>query len=244
LLDAIDTSGNGQAGVVVNTLGWDRSDLVVTEVPAPPAGRGPRGVRWDVPGVGSRTYRCRHREAETAETFGWVEVPGYEIANEHLGIAADPGRGGGLSRITDRVSGFELLPDGEIGNELLVYPEYDGHPRFGEGPWNLLPAGPPVRSGEQSAAVHRERSVLGERLVVDGSLAGFRYRQVATLWNGIRRMELRTEIHDWRVEDHLLRLRFPTTLAGGTPVSAVGDAVVARGFGLIDVDAAEAPCAH
>ena len=266
LLDVIDTSGNGQAGVVVNTLGWDRSDLVVTEVPAPRAGRvlevddgagravpvlsepgalpGSLRVSFlseNVPGVGYRTYRFRHREAETAETFGWVEVPGYEIANEHLGIAADPGRGGGLSRITDRVSGFELLPDGEIGNELLVYPEYDGHPRFGEGPWNLLPAGPPVRSGEQSAAVHRERSVLGERLVVDGSLAGFRYRQVATLWNGIRRMELRTEIHDWRVEDHLLRLRFPTTLAGGTPVSAVGDAVVARGFGLIDVDAAEAP---
>ena len=255
ILDAIDTGGDGQAAVVVNTLGWDRSDLAVTDVPVPPAGRvlevadeGGRAIpvlsepgsltgslrlsflSENVPGVGYRTYRFRHREAETAETFGWVEVPGYEIANEHLGVAADPGRGGALSRITDRVSGFELLPDGEIGNELLVYPEYDGHPRFGEGPWNLLPAGPPVRSGSRSAAVHRERSVLGERLVVAGSLGGFRYRQVATLWNGVRRMELRTEIHDWRVADHLLRLRFPTTLAGGTPVSAVGRRRRCQGF--------------
>ena len=266
ILDTIDTGGDGQAAVVVNTLGWDRSDLAAIDVPVPPAGRvlevadeAGRAIpvlsepgslsgslrlgflSENVPGVGYRTYRLRHRESETAETFGWVEVPGYEIANEHLGIAADPERGGALSRITDRVSGFELLPDGEIGNELLVYPEYDGHPRFGEGPWNLLPAGPPARSGLQSAAVHRQRSVLGERLVVDGSLEGFRYRQVATLWNGIRRMELRTEIHEWRVADHLLRLRFPTTLAGGTPVSAVGDAVVARGFGLIEVDSADAP---
>jgi hypothetical protein len=64
---------------------------------------------------------------------------------------------------------------------------------------------------------------------------------VVTLWNGARRVELRTEIHGWDIQDHLLRLRFPTTLAGGTPVSAVGDAVVARGFGLIDVDSAETP---
>ena len=49
--------------------------------------------------------------------------------------------------------------------------------------------------------------------------------------------ELRTEVHGWAIQDHLLRSCFPTTLAGGTPVLAVGgDAVVARGFGLIDVD--------
>ena len=266
VVTAIDTSGDGRAGVVVNTLGWDRSDLAVAEVPAPPVGQvveladdagravpvlcepSPlpdslhlRFLSENVPGVGYRTYRVRHRPAHAADALGWVEVPGFEIANEHLDISADPDRGGGLSQITDHSSGFELLPEGEIGNELLVYPEYDGHPRFGEGPWNLLPAGPPVRSGVRGADVRRERSALGERLVVDGSLEGFRYRQVVTLWNGIRRAELRTEIHDWRAQDRLLRLRFPTTLAGGTPVSAVGDAVVARGFGLIDVDAAEAP---
>jgi alpha-mannosidase len=64
---------------------------------------------------------------------------------------------------------------------------------------------------------------------------------VVTLWHGIRRVELRTELHDWTGKDRLVRLRFPTTLAGATPVSSVGDAVVARGFALIDVDSAEAP---
>ncbi len=207
----------------------------------------------DVPGVGYSTYRVRHRPdtapggtapggiAGRSGTPAWTGMAGVEIANEHLEIAADPARGGGLSRVTDRSSGFELIPAGEVGNELLVYPEYANHPRFGEGPWHLLPLGPPARSGPGTATVRSERSDLGQRLVVQGALRGFGYRQVVTLWNGARRAELRTELHGWAIQDHLLRLRFPTTLAGGTPVSAVGDAVVARGFGLIDVDSAEAP---
>jgi len=263
---AVSTRGDADAAVVFNTLGWDRSDLVVAEVPAPPAGTvleiadeagraipvlcepsSPGGsVRvsfWaqDVPGVGHRTYRARQRQAPAAGELGWVEAPGLEIANESLVIAADPERGGGLAGITDKASGFSLVPEGEVGNELLVYPEHPNHPSFGEGPWHLLPSGPPARSGAGAAAVRRERSGLGERLVVTGALEGFRYRQVVTLWRGARRAELRTEIHGWALQDHLLRLRFPTTLEGGTAVSAVGDAVVARGFGLIDVDAAEAP---
>ena len=62
-----------------------------------------------------------------------------------------------------------------------------------------------------------------------------------TLWHGIRRAELRTEIHGWAAKDRLLRLRIPTVLAGATPVSAVGDAVVARGFALLGADSSEAP---
>ena len=264
------TSANddGQPAVVVNTQAWDRSDLAVLDAPAPAAGEAlevtdstgqvvpvlaepspqPGSVRLsfraqDVPGVGYATYRVRRQPAAGAAggSSGWVAVPGAEIANEHLEIGADPARGGGLSRVTDRTSGFQLVPEGEVGNELLVYPEYANHPRFGEGPWHLLPLGPPARSGSEAATVRAERSALGQRLVVEGTLRGFGYRQVVTLWNGARRAELRTEIHGWAIQDHLLRLRFPTTLAGGTPVSAVGDAVVARGFALIDVDSSDKP---
>ena len=69
----------------------------------------------------------------------------------------------------DRRLGRELLPPGRVGNELLVYEEYPQHPRFGEGPWHLLPNGPP-RAGAAAgrAAVRAETSPLGERLVVTG----------------------------------------------------------------------------
>ena len=77
--------------------------------------------------------------------------------------------------------------------------------------------------------------------MVEGHLEGFGYRQLVTLWRGLDRLELHTEIHGWALADRLLRLRFPTTLVGGTPVSAVGDAVIGRGFALIDVDSADSP---
>ena len=278
LVAAINTTGEGQAVVVTNTLGQDRSDLVCLEVPTPPVGQvleltdeagdvlpvvcengqGNATVRLHfatstVPGIGYRSFRLRHRHTTEGAPRGWSEAPGLAIANEHFEVLADPDQGGGLVRVTDRSAGFELVPEGEVANELLVYPEYPEHPRFGEGPWNLLPSGPPARSGRGPAGVRRERSALGERLVVEGNLdlgegrpgtargEGLRYRQVVTLWKRSRRIELRTELHNWAAKDKLVRLRFPTTLAGATPVSAVGDAVVARGYALIDVDSAENP---
>ncbi|HUC15358.1 MAG TPA: hypothetical protein VMS00_12970 [Acidimicrobiales bacterium] len=276
LVAAIDTSGEGASVVVSNSTGEDRSDLVCLEVPASPAGHAlevigsagqglpvlvedadsPATVRLrflaaDVPGIGYRSFGLRNRAAPTTSGSGWAPASGAEIANEYFEIASDAALGGGLVAITERASGFELVPKGEVANELVVYHEYSDHPVFGEGPWHLLPFGEPVQSRSGKAFVQRETSSLGERLVVEGRMVlggdggsgrdGFDYRQVVTLWQGIRRAELRTEIHGWAAKDRLLRLRFPTVLVGATPVSAVGDAVVARGFALLDADAAEAP---
>jgi alpha-mannosidase len=265
LLGAIDTRGEGMALVVTNTLANERTETVSAEVAAPPPGKaldvvdgsgavlksvvgpgqrpGTRAVSFlaaSVPGVGYKTFWLRQRPGAA---LGWSEVPGLVISNDQLEVEASPAQGGGLARVTERASGFELVPTGELANGLVVYPEYPEHPRFGEGPWNLAPCGPPSRSASAPASVRRQRCALGERLVIEGAMPseGFVYRQVATLWEGSRRLELRTEVHGWAQRDRLLRLRFPTGLVGATPVSAVGGAVIARGFAMIDVDAAEAP---
>jgi len=274
LVAAVDTSGEDTAVVVINTTGEDRSDLVCMEVPASPAGHALevidgagqalpvlvedadrsetvrlRFVAADVPGIGYRSFGLR-RPAVVPSSTGWAAASGVEIANEYLEIASEPARGGGLVRITERANGFELVPSGEVANELVVYHEYPDHPVFGEGPWHLLPFGEPARSRSGQAVVRRETSSLGERLVVEGRMVlgergavedGFDYRQIVTLWHGIRRAELRTEIHGWAAKDRLLRLRIPTVLAGATPVSAIGDAVVARGFALLGADSSDAP---
>ena len=192
------------------------------------------------PGLGTALLASAIGRPPLRAGNGWAPAPGAEIANEYFEVASEPSRGGGLVRITERASGFGLVPIGEVANELVVYQEYPDHPVFGEGPWHLLPFGEPARSSSRQALVQRETSALGERLVIDGRMElgedggagsdGFDYRQVVTLWQGIRRAELRTEIHGWAAKDKLLRLRFPTVLAGATPVSAVGDAVVARGY--------------
>jgi alpha-mannosidase len=263
LVAAIDTTGQGEAVVVTNTLGRDRSELVRLEIPVLPAGQGVEvldaagsavpaleepgthpGTRAltflasDVPGIGYKTFRL---SSGRVAKEGWSEATGRQISNEALEVEA--GKQGGLARIVERGSGFSLVPEGEVAGELLVYPEHPNHPKFGEGPWHLLPAGPPARSGSAPADVHREVCAVGERLVIEGTMPaeGFTYRQVATLWQGSRRLELRTEVHGWQGRDRLLRMRVPTVLSGATAVSAVGGAVIGRGFGLIDVDSATAP---
>src|SRR5579875_3677107 len=262
LVSAIGTQGAGEPLVVTNTLGFERSELVTAQLPAGEPvevvgssgevlpsveeggnGAGTRAVTFpasSVPGVGYKTFWLRRRDEPAGS---WSAEEGAVISNDFLEVEADRERGGGLSRICERESGFSLVPAGEVAGEILVYPEYPAHPRFGEGPWNLLPSGPPVRSGSSPASVRRQTCVLGERLVVEGEMPGegFCYRQAWTLWRGSRRLELRTELHRWEGRDRLVRLRFPTVLAGAAPVSAVGGSVVARGFGLIDVDSAEAP---
>ena len=98
---------------------------------------------------------------------GWRPVPGTAIDGGRHRVVADPARGGAVSSWLDRALGRELIPAGRVGNELLLYAEYPQHPSFGEGPWHLLPTGPPrAGSADSPASVRAEASPAGQRLVV------------------------------------------------------------------------------
>jgi alpha-mannosidase len=141
----------------------------------------------------------------------------------------------------DRRLDRELLPPGRVGNELLLYDEYPQHPTFGEGPWHLLPTGPPrAVTAAGRASVRADTSPAGQRLVVAGELAGVRYEQVLTVWTGLSRVDCTTRLQPTG-SDRLLRLRWPTDVPGGLPVSEVGAAVIGRGYGIVDVDSADHP---
>jgi hypothetical protein len=102
-------------------------------------------------------------------------MPGTVIANEAFEAAADPGQGGGLTRIADRRTGTELLRG--LGNELVLAEEYPAHPRWGEGPWLLCPKGPGSGSGGAPAEVAAQRCPLGSRLVARFCLGDLRITQ-------------------------------------------------------------------
>jgi alpha-mannosidase len=199
----------------------------------------------DVPSVGYRTWRLAGTAEATADN-GWREVAaGSEpsIENDVYRLTVDPARGGCVSRLTDRRTGRELLPSGRVGNELLVYDEYPAHPRFHEGPWHLLPKGAAVQESrrEPATSVRVEHSPLGQRITVTGAVGQLRYTQRLTLWAGADRLDAATDVDDFTGADQLVRLRWPAAVPGALPVSEVGNAVVGRGFGLIDVDSDEAP---
>ncbi|WP_460394183.1 glycoside hydrolase family 38 N-terminal domain-containing protein [Actinophytocola sediminis] len=249
-------AGDGVPVVVWNSLNHARTDVVTVRL-AEPLGDGVRVVSSagdvvsclvehggrtvtllaeDVPPLGWRSYRLL---PSVGGGQGWAAVDGVVAAGGRFRVTVDPARGGGVSSLLD--GGRELIADGRIGNELAVYEEYPQHPRFSEGPWHLLPRGPVTTSGSSAADVAVTRCALGERVTVTGSVGPVRYTQTITLWHGVSRVDCVTTVDEFTGADQLLRVRWPCPVPGALPVSEVGNAVVGRGFGLIDVDSAEHP---
>ncbi len=103
----------------------------------------------DVPGVGYRCYLATGMTAApdtaaAAVSAGWQRSAGPDAAVENGAflVQADPARGGTLARVLDKRTGTELLRPGGGGNELMLQPEHPTHPRWGEGPWHLVPGRP------------------------------------------------------------------------------------------------------
>ncbi|WP_062347754.1 glycoside hydrolase family 38 C-terminal domain-containing protein [Herbidospora yilanensis] len=253
---ALRVLGAGLSGVVVwNPSSWPRTDVVRARLTLPPGWRGiaePVVVEnavvdgdgflteadvvflaEDVPPLGYRTFSFT-----PGVNAGWLPAGGTSIANDTHAITADPARGGGVSSWV--TGGRELLQPGQVGNELVVHDEYPAHPKFHEGPWHLVPKGTRTRSSESAAEVVAERSAAGERLVVRGAFGPVAYVQEITIWHGLRRVDLVTRL-DFDGADQLVRLRWPVAIDHALPVSEVGNAVVGRGFALIDADTADHP---
>jgi alpha-mannosidase len=193
----------------------------------------------DVPATGVATYTL---EPSDAPLPGWVEGAGATIANASYRVTVDPRRGGAVSSVVDLAAGREVLAAGRLGNELLLYAEYSQHPTYAEGPWHLLPTGPPrSTSAGGRARVQVLSSPLGQRLVVRGELDGIAYTQELTVWTGLSRVDCTTVLDGFDGSDQLVRLRWAADVPGGLPVSEVGAAVVGRGFGIVDTDTKHAP---
>jgi len=194
----------------------------------------------DVPAIGHRTWRVTGTAEATA--VGWSAATGTVIENEHHRVEVDPARGGCVSALYDKGAARQVLQDGRVGNELLVYEEYPAHPKWNEGPWHLVPNGRVAGSAAASAeSVALDECALGRRISVTGRIGPVRYTQQLTLWHGLDRVDATTHVDEFEGKDELLRVRWPVAIPGALPVSEVADAVIGRGFGLIDADSAGAP---
>jgi alpha-mannosidase len=191
-----------------------------------------------VPALGYRTYLAVPAGGLPG---GWSAAQGVAIENQAFRAEVDPERGGALTRVLDKRTGKQLLRPGAAGNELVLHDEYPAHPRWGEGPWHLLPKGPGRGSAGRRAQVRAERCPLGSRLVSTWTLDELQVRQEVLLWDGVERVDFRTHVDGSIGQDRLLRVRFPLDLAAALPVYEVGNAVVGRPFGFPNQDSAEHP---
>lgn len=262
LASRADTTGAGEAVIVVNALAFAR-DALATVTLLLPGFKGARVTDSDgheVPAVTEAVMRRADDTLEVTLTFlarqipatgyrvyrvvdatsvppRWMPRNGVTIDSESFAVQADPARGGALTSVYDKAAGRELVRPGGLAAELLVQEEHPGHHVWGEGPWHLLPRGPGATAG--SADVHAETSPVGERLVSRTTLGDLRITQQVTLWHGLPRVDVRSFVDGSIGQDRLLRSRFAFDLPGALPVAEVGFAAVGRSFGFPDVDAAE-----
>jgi len=244
--------GTGPDLVVFNPATWERRDVLTVDDPGLvpvgddfqplPAVREADGtlrvVVPEVPGMGLKSLSL------TAGSLPeWTVGEGTTIRNEFYEVTVDPARGGAVSGLRSLTEdGRELLPAGDIGNELVVQEEFARHPRFGEGPWHLTPTGTTAaRSGDVRADVEIAHSPAGSRITVRADLGLFRYTQRLTLWAGVDRLDVTTTLDGYDGEDRLIRVRWPSDVRGGLPVHEVADAVIGRGFGFVEVNSEEFP---
>ncbi len=200
----------------------------------------------DVPALGYRSYRIvpgqpgqdGQHGRDGQDSQGWRPAEGTVIENERFLVAADPGRGGTLSTIRDKRLDADLLPDGAVGNELLLQDEYASHPRWGEGPWLLSTQGAGHGTSATRATVRAERCAIGSRLIVELTDGDLRITQETLLWDGADRIEFRTHVDGSIGQDRLLRVRFPADVPGGLPVYQTAAAVIGRPPGATDTDVA------
>lgn len=242
--DAAVTVGGDAAGLGhadANGAGSVR-DGAGNPIPAVAAGDDKTGwtvsfIAADVPGLGYRSWILG-----SSGTLGsWRADDGTEIENEHHRVRVDPDRGGVVTSALHKVSGRELIASGQVGNELLHYDEYEGHPLYGElGPWHLMPRGAATtRSSDSPAAVRRETSAVGQRLIITGQLGATSCMQTITLWRGLDRIDCVTRLLDFAGRDELVRVRWGCDVPGALPVAEVGNAVIGRPFAHPNSDAAE-----
>ncbi|MFF1303781.1 NEW3 domain-containing protein [Streptomyces sp. NPDC058307] len=244
--------GTGPDLVVFNSATWERQDVLTVDDPGLvpvgddfqplPAVREKDGtlrvVVPQVPGMGLKSLPLA-----AGSLPEWTSGEGTAIRNEFYEVTVDPARGGTVNSLRALAEGGrELLPAGDIGNELVVQEEYPRHPRFGEGPWHLTPTGTTAaRSRDVSADIEVEHSPAGSRITVRADLGVFAYTQQLTLWTGVDRLDITTTIDGYDGADRLIRVRWPSDVRGGLPVHEVADAVIGRGFGFVEVDSERFP---
>jgi len=250
---AIDTAGL-EALTVFNSLAWERTDAVTAEIKLDGAQgfvvrdhtntdvpfevknvrRNKKGlitsaevcfIAKKMPSLGYRAYQI----VPTKDKLPATETQtGSVIENEFYRIEVDPKRGGGIVSLYDKTAKREVLTtkSGHVGNELAVLEEVAERR---ETQHEFYTTGLKTFSCESPAEVDVEESPVRATLRVRYSLGVLGdVVQEITLYEGVKRIEFRTYLLDWRREHYLYCVTFPTNLKGCVPVFDERFGVVAR----------------
>jgi len=220
----IDTSGDGEAVLVMNTLPWERRDIACIEPPSssdvsivdpdgcvipsqviggPRPGEAQRLVfEAEAPSMGYATYRLVENDTQRLESPVTATTDGLENAFYRLSIDAN----GLLSSVVEKRSGRELLPRdaranvfGMFEDKPIDWPAWDIDFYYEDKGVDLTECRSVrvVENGPVCAGVEITRE-FGESKIV----------QIVRLYAGVARIDFVTWI-DWRERQKLLKVNFP-----------------------------------
>jgi hypothetical protein len=139
------------------------------------------------------------------------------ISNEFFSITVGSSAGGGITSLKDLKEQRELMRAGEHpGNQLAALRE---KPDRAEPPWEVFTTGEKQFSKDFRCEITVEEGPVFKRITAAGQFGEMcGRRQEITLFEGLRMIDFRCELENYRSEHELILVTFPLDLKGVIPV--------------------------
>jgi alpha-mannosidase len=226
--------------VVFNPMNWRRSDIVRTKIDnanvvikdnkgkvIPHKNSSNNQIEFlanDVPSIGYKTFylssesslQAVSRGNQSTQPKGWT--PNI-IENEFYKITVDQTKGGAISSIYDKQAKREIINTsrGNYGNEIASLKEELTRKNVIYPAWEMWTTGEKKFSTEKPAKII---SLNNNEIILEGELPNMqKFRQTITLRNGIKRIDFKTELVDYKGYNELFTVNFPLNLSGGALVT-------------------------
>lgn len=141
------------------------------------------------------------------------------IENEFYKITVDQTKGGAISSIYDKLARREIINTsrGNYGNEIVSLKEELTRKNVIYPAWEMWTTGEKKFSTEKPAKVISSNN---NEIILEGELPNMqKFRQTITLRNGIKRIDFKTELIDYKGFNELFTINFPLNLTGGALVT-------------------------
>lgn len=172
-------------------------------------------VARDVPSLGYRTFFVAPIAAKDAAKDAVNDASNDTIENEFYRVTVDPQRGGAIKSIYDKAANREVIEtsDGHLANEIAALAEDLSKKNVIYPAWEFWTTGARKFSTERIAKVTVEKRGATSRIAVEGEMPNMRgYRQMIELRDGVRRIDLRTELIEYAGNNELFVVNFPLAM--------------------------------
>ena len=233
---------NSVSLVVFNPMNWMRTDVVRTTV----SFGGPvtnlrisasngvnvpyRVIKWnplnpeiefvagEVPSLGYKTFYVESVQGKRRD----ISSGSVSVENEFYRVTVDASRGGAITSIWDKVAEREVINtrDGRYGNEIAVLKEELTKKNVTYPAWELWTTGEKQFSSSNKASVTEVIDGPTKEYIVEGTLPNsVKYRQTISLRDGVKRIDFKTELVDYKGRDELFTVNFPLNVSNGSFVT-------------------------